>query len=169
MGGARTFFTVYASIKSEQILDDANALGAVMTAVFTDAIEGMMIAFEEVFMGIQQWNDAMMDLAEPIEEARIHFEKFFDDNIDLAEDLETQIISIGAAFNQSAAESLEAAATMKQLEMQIGGDDAQMGVTTGSMLLGAVGMMETETAMQALMQLQKNQLKPLLKKTLLSI
>ena len=43
MGGARTFFTVYASIKSEQILDDANALGAVMTAVFTDAIEGMMI------------------------------------------------------------------------------------------------------------------------------
>lgn len=154
MGGARTFFTVYASIKSEQILDDANALGAVMTAVFTDAIEGMMIAFEEVFMGIQQWNDALMDLAEPIEEARIHFEKFFDDNIDLAEDLESQIISIGAAFNQSAAESLEAAATMKQLEMQIGGDDAQMGVTTGSMLLGAVGMMETESAMQALMQLQ---------------
>lgn len=154
MGGARTFFTVYASIKSEQILDDANALGAVMTAVFTDAIEGMMIAFEEVFMGIQQWNDALMDLAEPIEEARIHFEKFFDDNIDLAEDLEAQIISIGAAFNQSAAESLEAAATMKQLEMQIGGDEAQMGVTTGSMLLGAVGMMETESAMQALMQLQ---------------
>jgi len=154
MGGARTFFTVYASIKSEQILDDANALGAVMTAVFTDAIEGMMIAFEEVFMGIQQWNDALMDLAEPIEMARIHFEKFFDENIDEAEALERQIIGIGAAFNQSAAESLEAAATMKQLEMQVGGDPAQMAVTTGSMLLGAVGLMETDAAMQALMQLQ---------------
>ena len=154
MGGARTFFTVYASIKSEQILDDANALGAVLTAVFTDAVEGMMIAFEEVFMGIQQWNDALMDLAEPIEMATIHFEKFFDEVSPEVKQLEQDIMSIGAAYNQSAAESLEAAATMAQLGNVIGGQPAQGAAREGAMLLGAVGMMETEAAMSALTQLQ---------------
>ena len=154
MGGARTFFTVYASIKSSQILEDANALGATLTAVFTDAIEGMMIAFEEVFMGFEEWNDALMDLAEPIEIARVHFEKFFDENIDEAEALEERIIGIGAAFNQAADQSLEAAATMAQIGSIVGGPEAQMGATQAAMLLGGVGMMETEAAMSAMMQLQ---------------
>lgn len=154
MGGARTFFTVYASIKSEQILDDANALGAVLTAVFTDAIEGMMIAFEEVFMGIEQWNDALFGLQEPIEMAKIHFEKFFDDVGPEVIQLEQDIMKIGAAYNQSAAESLEAAATMAQLGSVIGGQPAQGAAREGAMLLGAVGMMETEAAMSALTQLQ---------------
>ena len=120
MGGARTFFTVYASIKSSQILDDADALGATLTAVFTDAVEGMMIAFEEVFMGFEEWNQALMDLAEPIEEAKVHFRKFFDEvDADVME-LEENIISIGAAFNQSAEGALEAAATMKQIGAVVG-------------------------------------------------
>ena len=154
MGGARTFFTVYASIKSSQILEDANALGATLTAVFTDAIEGMMIAFAEVFMGFEEWNDALMDLAEPIEIARVHFEKFFDENIDEAEALEERIIGIGAAFNQAADQSLEAAATMAQIGSIVGGPEAQMGATQAAMLLGGVGMRETEAAMSAMMQLQ---------------
>ena len=154
MGGARTFFTVYASIKSSQILDDANALGATLTAVFTDAIEGMMIAFEEVFMGFEEWNDALIDLAEPIEIARVHFEKFFDEADESVEQLEMDIIGIGAAFNQAADQSLEAAATMAQIGSIVGGPKAQFGATQAAMLLGGVGMMETESAMSAMMQLQ---------------
>ena len=91
MGGARTFFTVYASIKSSQILDDADALGATLTAVFTDAVEGMMIAFEEVFMGFEEWNQALMDLAEPIEEAKVHFRKFFDEVDDEVMELDAEL------------------------------------------------------------------------------
>ena len=154
MGGARTFFTVYASIKSSQILDDANALGATLTAVFTDAIEGMMIAFEEVFMGFDEWNQALMDLSEPIEIAKVHFRKFFDEIDEDVTNLEDSIIGIGAAFNQSAADSIEAAATMAQIGAVVGGKEAQFGATQASMSLGGVGMMETQAAMKAMMQLQ---------------
>ena len=154
MGGARTFFTVYASIKSSQILEDANALSATLTAVFTDAIEGMMIAGEEVLMVFDEWNDALMDLAEPIEMAKVHFRKFFDEINDETLALEDSIIGIGAAFNQSAAQSIEAAATMAQIGAVVGGPEAQFGATQASMLLAGVGMMDTEAAMQAMMQLQ---------------
>ena len=162
MGGARAFFTVYARMQSERVLDDANALGAVMTAVFTDAVEGVMLTFDEFFDTFTQWKNELIELVEPVEEASIHFQKFFINNEENIEqqmktfrEYESAIIGIGAAFNQSAETSIEAAARMAQLEQTVGGKPAQYAATQGAMLLGAVGGMTTDDAMTRLMQLQQ--------------
>tara|TARA_R110000824_G_scaffold8365_9_gene37907 strand:- start:2550 stop:5414 length:2865 start_codon:yes stop_codon:yes gene_type:complete len=162
MGGARAFFTVYARMQSERVLDDTNALGAVITAVFTDAVEGVMLTFDEFFDTFSAWKDELLDLVGPVEEASIHFQKFFINNEEAMDvqmatfrEYEQSIIAVGAAFNQSAETSIEAAAKMAQLGQTVGGKPAQYAATQGAMLLGAVGGMTTEDAMNRLMQLQQ--------------
>jgi TP901 family phage tail tape measure protein len=154
MGGARVFFTVYASAKVDELITDMDAAQATISALYLDAIEGITESISEMFTAWEQFADEMIAIAEPVEEARVHFEKFFEQGSEQATELAQKIIDVGVAFGSTAAASLEAAATMAQLQPVLGGAGPAEAGAEGAMLLGAVGMMSTEDAMSRMMQLQ---------------
>ena len=154
MGGARVFFTVLAQTQVDNLISDSRAASTIMESVYLDSIESITEGLGEMFDAWNTWADAMVDAAMEVETAKIHFRKFFDENMDAAIELENQLIQTGLAFGTSAQQSIESGAQMQQLSPVLGGKEAGVAATQGAMLLGAVGMMDTDVAMKNLMQLQ---------------
>lgn len=154
MGGARVFFTVLANAQVDNLISDSKAASAIMESVYLDSIEGIVEGLEEMFNAWGAFSDAMVDSAMDVEIAKIHFRKFFDEGIEASKEFENQLINTGLAFGIGAEQSIEAGASMMQLEPVLGGKGAGTSATQGAMLMGTVGMMDTETALKTLMQLQ---------------
>ncbi len=154
MGGARVFFTVLAETQVDNLISDSKAASAIMESVYLDSIEGITEGLQEMFDGWNQFTDAMVDSAMEVEMAKIHFRKFFDEGIEASKEFENQLINTGLAFGISAQQSIESGASMMQLEPVLGGKAAGTSATQGAMLMGTVGMMDTDTALKTLMQLQ---------------
>lgn len=154
MGGARVFFTVLANAQVDNLISDSKAASAIMESVYLDSIEGITEGLQEMFDAWGAFSDAMIDSAMDVEIAKIHFRKFFDEGIEASKEFENQLINTGLAFGISAEQSIESGASMMQLEPVLGGKGAGTSATQGAMLMGTVGMMDTETALKTLMQLQ---------------
>lgn len=154
MGGARVFFTVLANAQVDNLIADSKAASTIMESVYLDSIESIVEGLDEMFDGWTQMTDAFVESAMDVEYAKIHFRKFFDEGIEAAQEFEAQLAQTGFAFGASMQQSIESGAQMMQLEPVLGGAGAGVSATQGAMLLGTVGMMETETAMKTLMQLQ---------------
>jgi len=155
MGGARTFFTIYANMQSQRLLKDAQASSVVMRAVFLDALEGIVVGYEEMFDVFNQATDAIVEQGRAVDEARIHYEKYFEGNIAQAKELEDALVSAGSAFAQTAQQSIEAGAQMARIQSGIGGAGSAAGAVQASFLLGSVGEMGTERAMRDMISLQQ--------------
>jgi len=155
MGGARVFFTVLANAQVDNLISDIRGANAIMESVFLDSIEGITEGMDEMFQAWTAWSDAMVDSAMEVEMAKISFEKFFDAGIEQAKELEEQLIATGLAFGSTAEASIRAGAQMMQIEAGVlGGKEPAVAATKGAMLMGAVGMMDTDAAMKSIMQLQ---------------
>lgn len=154
MGGARVFFTVLADAQVDNLIADSRAASTIMESVYLDSIESIVEGLDEMFNSWTTFSDAMVESAMDVEYAKIHFRKFFDEGIEASKEFEAQLASTGFAFGAAMQDSIEAGASMMQLEPVLGGVGAGVSATQASMLLGTVGMMEQETAMKTLMQLQ---------------
>ena len=155
MGGSRTFFTIYANMQTNRLIQDAKASAVVMQAVFLDAIEGVLVGFEEFFGAYNRLTDEIITNGRAVDEARIHYEKYFTGAIADAKELEAQLVRTGAAFNKGAQESIEAGAQMARIQENIGGARSAAGAVEASMLLGAVGEMSVDESMQRMISLHQ--------------
>ena len=155
MGGSRTFFTIYANMQTNRLIQDAKASAVVMQAVFLDAIEGVLVGFEEFFGAYNRLTDEIITNGRAVDEARIHYEKYFTGAIADAKELEEQLVKTGAAFNKGARESIEAGAQMARIQENIGGARSAAGAVEASMLLGAVGEMTVDESMQRMISLHQ--------------
>jgi TP901 family phage tail tape measure protein len=154
MGGARVFFTLLARMQVDKLVEDSQAAANIMKTVYVDAIDGVLESMTELFDIFNDFSNEVVDIARPVEEARIHFSKFFNDTEERALDLEHQLRRTGLAFGIGAEQSIEAGARMLQLAPVMGSNEAGVAATQASMLMGAVGMMDTDVAMSNMMKLQ---------------
>ncbi len=152
-GASRIFFDVVGTYQAGRMITDAQASATVLESLYLDSLMGIQEAAAELNEMFTALTDATVPLAEEIESARIELDKFLDAGEDLgvvSEELE----KIGLRFGFAADEAFEAGAKMAQLSGVLGGGTTPVGTELGVMF-GLISGMETEAAMQRLINLQQ--------------
>lgn len=151
--GSRVFFDIVGTFQATQMLTDMQAAATVLESLYMDSIMAIQESageLAEIFTGAV---DNVMPLTREIENARVEFEKFVDSSED-AKLIEQQIQDIGLAYGFAADEAFRAGARMAQLSGVLGGGTTPVGTELG-MLFGLISGMETEAAMQRLINLNQ--------------
>tara|TARA_Y100000592_G_scaffold91944_1_gene152865 strand:+ start:12112 stop:15156 length:3045 start_codon:yes stop_codon:yes gene_type:complete len=151
--GSRVFFDVVGTWQATKMLTDANATATVLESLYMDSLMAIQEAGSELAQ-MFDFVDEVMPLTQEIENARVEFEKFVD-NMDEAKALENQIQDIGLAFGFAADEAFVAGARMAQLSGVLGGQGSTAVGTEMGMMFGLISGMETEAAMQRLINLNQ--------------
>ena len=152
-GASRVMFDVIGTFQAKRLITDAKAASTVFQSIMLDAITGVQDAAVAIGDQMTALVDATVPVAEEIEEARIQMEKF----ISAGEDIDTvtaQVEAIGLGFGFAADESFRAAAKMAQLSGVLGSGTMGAGTEMG-MAFGLISDMETEAAMQRMVNLQQ--------------
>ncbi len=152
-GASRVMFDVIGTFQAKRLITDAKAASTVFQSIMLDAIMGVQDAAVAIGDQMTALVDATVPVAEEIEEARIQMEKF----ISAGEDIDTvtaQVEQIGLGFGFAADESFRAAAKMAQLSGVLGAGTMGAGTEMG-MAFGLISDMDTEAAMQRMVNLQQ--------------
>jgi len=152
-GASRIFFDIVGTFQATKLLKDAQATATVLEALYIDSFMGITESAEEISEMFNELTEATLPLAVEIENARVELEKFLDagDDIDqISDELET----IGLRFGFAADEAFAAGARMAQLSGVLGGGATPVGTELGVMF-GLISGMETEAAMQRLINLNQ--------------
>lgn len=153
-GAAMVMFEVVGSFQAANMLKDARAQMNILNAIVLNGLGGVFDATVDAAKQIASLADATIPVATNIAQARIQFEKFMGVTDDL-EDVTKEIIKIGTQFGFTADKSLEAGAKMAQLKGIVGGSSSVGAATEVGIKFALIGDMETQEAMQRLINLQQ--------------
>ena len=147
-------FEVVGTFQAKRLLSDARAQMNIMNAIMLNGMVGVFQAVDQVTQQVQGLVDATVPLAQEFAEARIQFDKFMgeSDNLDQVRE---EVIEIGLAFGYTANEALKAGAKMAQLKDVIGGEGSVTAATEVGIKFALIGDMETQDAMQKMVNLQQ--------------
>lgn len=152
-GASRVMFDVIGTFQAKRLITDAKAASTVFQSIMLDAIMGVQDAAVAIGDQMTALVDATVPVAKEIEEARIQMEKF----ISAGEDVDVvsaEVEKIGLDFGFAADEAFRAAAKMAQLSGVLGSGTMGAGTEMG-MAFGLISDMETEAAMQRMVNLQQ--------------
>ena len=152
-GASRVFFDVVGSFQATRLIDDAQAKVTVMQGIMLDGLSGIGESITIISDQMQRLVDATVPLSREVAEARIEFEKFA--NFAGAAEVEHDIIRIGESMGFTADQALQAGARMAQLSGIVGGGAAVGAATETGIEFGLIGGMQTEAAMQRMVNLQQ--------------
>jgi len=151
--GSRVFFDVVGTFQANKMIKDMQASATVMESLYLDALMGIEEAGAEMGQMFNSLVDATVPMAQEIENARVEFDKFLGEGEDLAE-VTAELEKIGLGFGFAADEAFRAGARMAQLSGVLGGGTTEVGTEIG-MMFGMISGMDTEAAMQRLINLQQ--------------
>ena len=152
-GASRVYFDVVGTFQAERMLKDAEAMSTTMNALMLDAFSGLEEAAQVLGEPLNAMIDSLIPITREVANATIEFQKFVQEGEDT--DRVTQAVhEIGLAYGFAADEALHAAARMAQLGGILGpgmvGEGTEMGIR-----FGLISGMETEAAMQRMVNLQQ--------------
>lgn len=153
-GAAMVMFEVVGSFQAKRMIQDAEAQMNILNAITLNGLVGIMNAVNEITTQINGMVDATVPLAKEVANATIQFQKFMGETENL-EGVKNEIIDMGAALGFTADKSLEAGAKMAQLKDIIGGESAVAAATEVGIKFALIGDMETQDAMQKMINLQQ--------------
>ena len=152
-GASRVFFDIVGTFQASKMISDAKSAGTVFEAIYLDALTGVQEAGQELGQVFNELTDFVVPIAREIQEATIQLEKFVQEgeNVDkLVKDVE----KIGLEFGFAGDEAMQAAAKMAQISGVLGPGSMAVGTQIG-MEFGLISGMETEAAMQRMINLQQ--------------
>jgi TP901 family phage tail tape measure protein len=152
-GASRVFFDIVGTFQASKMISDAKSAGTVFEAIYLDALTGVQEAAQELGQVFNELTDFVVPIAREIQEATIQLEKFVQEgeNVDkLVKDVE----KIGLEFGFAGDEAMQAAAKMAQISGVLGPGSMAVGTQIG-MEFGLISGMETEAAMQRMINLQQ--------------
>ncbi len=152
-GASRVYFDVIGTFQAARMLKDAQAMSTTMNSLMLDAFSGIEETAQILTEPIAAIVDELIPIAREVAEARIEFEKFVQEaeNFDAIAD---NIVEIGHSFGFAADEALMAGARMAQLGGVLGPGMTPTGTEIG-IKFGLISGMETEAAMQRMINLQQ--------------
>ena len=153
-GASRVFFDIVGTFQAGRLIQDAKAQQTVFEALYLDTFSGIQEAAEEIGDQFTQLLDHVIPITEEIEEARIQLEKFLDMNEKEMAQAAEMITDIGLAYAFTADEAMLAGAKMAQLSGVLGPSSLGEGTEIG-MMFGLISDMETDAAMQRMVNLQQ--------------
>ena len=152
-GASRVFFDIIGTFQAKRMIDDASQTATVLEAIYLDAITGIEEGTREISDAFSEMIESVVPVAREIEEARIQFDKFLSD-VERTPEVFDEVANIGLGFGFAADEAYEASARMAQLAGTLGAGTTPLGTEIG-MMFGLISGMETEEAMQRLINLQQ--------------
>lgn len=152
-GASRVFFDIVGTFTASKLIKDADSAAVVFEALYLDAITGIQEAGTELGEIFNSVTDAVVPIARELAEAEIQLEKFLDTSQDITE-MRDSVEAIGVQFAFAGDEAMEAAAKMAQISGVLGPGSLAVGTQIG-MEFGLISGMETEAAMQRMINLQQ--------------
>ena len=153
-GASRVFFDIVGTFQAGRLIQDAQAAQTVFESLYLDTFMGIQEAGQEIGEMFTNVVEEIMPLTEEIEEARIQLEKFLDVPTDEMDEVAQSITDIGLALGFASDEAMLAGAKMAQLSGVLGASTMDVGTEIG-MMFGLISGMETDAAMQRLINLQQ--------------
>ena len=151
-GASKIFFDVVGTFQANRLIMDADTAFTTFQALGMDAFSGIEEAAMMLNEQIQAVVDATVPLSREIAAARIEFDKFISDARQA--DLGNEIKDIGVQFGFTGDQALRAGAKMAQLSGLLG-EESVPAATEMSLAFGMIGEMESEQAMQRLINLHQ--------------
>jgi TP901 family phage tail tape measure protein len=152
-GASRVFFDIVGTFQASKLIKDADSAATVFESLYLDAITGIQEAGQELGQIFNELTDAVVPVAREIEEAQIQLEKFVQEGENV-EQLVMDVKQIGLDFGFAGDQAMEAAAKMAQISGVLGQGSLATGTEIG-MRFGLISGMETEAAMQRMINLQQ--------------
>mgnify|MGYP003144650907 CR=1 FL=1 len=152
-GASRVFFDIVGTFQAAKMIKDADSAATVFEALYLDALTGIQEAGQELSEIFNGLTDTVIPVAREFEEAQIQLEKFIQEGED-TERLRGEVEDIGVAFAFAGDEAMAAAAKMAQISGVLGPGSLAVGTQIG-MEFGLISGMETEAAMQRMINLQQ--------------
>ena len=152
-GASRVFFDIVGTFQAAKMIKDADSAATVFEALYLDALTGIQEAGQELSEIFNSLADTVIPVAREFEEAQIQLEKFIQEGEDI-ERLREEVENIGVAFGFAGNEAMAAAAKMAQISGVLGPGSLATGTQIG-MEFGLISGMETEAAMQRMINLQQ--------------
>ena len=152
--GSRVFFDVVGTFQANKLIADAQASATVLESLYLDSLMGIQEAGAEIGAIFIDVVDEIVPVTVEIANARVEFQKFVDD-AEEAKVIGKEIEEIGLAFGFTADQALIAGARMAQLSGVLGGQGSTAVGTQIGMIFGLISNMETEAAMQRLINLNQ--------------
>lgn len=152
-GASRVFFDIVGTFQASKLIKDADSAATVFESLYLDAITGVQEAGQELGQIFNELTDAVVPVAREIEEAQIQLEKFVQEGENV-EQLVMDVKQIGLDFGFAGDQAMDAAAKMAQISGVLGQGSLATGTEIG-MRFGLISGMETEAAMQRMINLQQ--------------
>lgn len=152
-GASRVFFDIVGTFQAAKMIKDADSAATVFEALYLDALTGIQESGQELSEIFNSLADTVIPVAREFEEAQIQLEKFIQEGEDI-ERLREEVEDIGVAFGFAGDEAMAAAAKMAQISGVLGPGSLATGTQIG-MEFGLISGMETEAAMQRMINLQQ--------------
>ena len=152
-GASRVFFDIVGTFQATKMIKDADSAATVFEALHLDALTGIQEAGQELGEIFNGLTDAMVPIAREFQEAAIQLDKFLQEGENLAQ-IRDEVEEIGMQFAFSGDQAMEAAAKMAQVSGVLGPGSLGAGTEVG-MQFGLISGMETEAAMQRMINLQQ--------------
>jgi len=152
-GASRVFFDIVGTFTASKLIKDADSAAVVFEALYLDAITGIQEAGQELGQIFNSVTDSVVPISRQLAEAEIQLEKFLDTSQDITE-MRDAVEDIGIQFAFAGDEATEAAAKMAQISGVLGPGSLAVGTQIG-MEFGLISGMETEAAMQRMINLQQ--------------
>ena len=152
-GASRVFFDIVGTFQASKLIKDAKSAATVFESLYLDALTGVQEAGQELGQIFNEITDSVVPIAREIAEAQIQLEKFVDEGENI-EQLVANVKTIGLDFGFAGDQAMEAAAKMAQISGVLGPGSLAAGTEIG-MRFGLISGMETEAAMQRMINLQQ--------------
>ena len=152
-GASRVFFDIVGTFQAAKMIKDADSAATVFEALYLDAITGIQESGQELSEIFNSLADTVIPVAREFEEAQIQLEKFIQEGEDIQR-IREEVEDIGVAFGFAGDEAMAAAAKMAQISGVLGPGSLATGTQIG-MEFGLISGMETEAAMQRMINLQQ--------------
>lgn len=152
-GASKVFFDIVGTFQAQRLIKDAKASQTVFEALYLDSLTGIQEGAQELSDMFTEMTERVIPIVKEIEEARIELEKFMTVTGIEARIAANEITEIGLAFGFSADQSMLAGAKMAQLSGVLGAGSLATGTEIG-MAFGLISGMETDAAMQRMINLQ---------------
>ena len=152
-GASRVFFDIVGTFQASKLISDAKSAGTVFEAIYLDALTGVQEAGAELAEVFNNVTDSVVPIARELAEAEIQLEKFLDTGEDIRK-IRKEVEGIGLEFGFAGDSAMEAAAKMAQISGVLGPGTLGVGTEIG-IQFGLISGMETEAAMQRMINLQQ--------------
>ena len=152
-GASRVFFDIVGTFQATKLIKDADSAATVFESLYLDTLTGIQesaMELGEIFNGL---TDTVVPIARELAEAEIQLDKFLDVSEDV-DQVRQDLEGIGVAFGFAGDQAMEAAAKMAQISGVLGPGSLATGTQIG-MEFGLISGMETEAAMQRMINLQQ--------------